>query len=69
METKLLSVGLNEIIDLNFEGFLDLIEELWLADLDEKIRYDYVLNNISYKPVGALEGMIQLEVSAEQVLM
>ena len=67
METKEVKVSLSEIIDLNLEGFLDLLEELFFADVDEEKRYEYYLSDISYIPLRVEDQMIVLSISGEVI--
>jgi len=64
--TKIVDVDLQEVIEVNGEGFLDLLEELWMADYDEEPRG--ILADISYTAIGfnADNGCIQVEVTAEE---
>jgi hypothetical protein len=68
IKIKEVTVSLNEVIDLDLEGFLDLLEELFFADLGEEERYKYVLSDIAYVPPRVNEyGMLVLEVSGEVI--
>ena len=49
--TATVSVELNDIIENDFEGFLDIIIELALANTE--YAEGYTLQNISYVPIGA----------------
>ena len=42
-------VSLQQLIDLDLEGFLDLLEELVLEDQDKESQHNYVLSDIRYK--------------------
>ena len=53
--TKIVHLDINDVIGTDLEGFLNLLEEKCGED---------VLEDISYQVVGAREGMIQVEVTA-----
>ena len=55
--TKLITVSLEDLIEHTQEGLLELIEELW---------GNTVLEDIQYKPVAIINGLIQLEVTANE---
>ena len=54
---KIIAVTLEDIIEHNQEGLLELIEELW---------GNTVLTDIQYRPVAVINGLIQLEVTANE---
>jgi hypothetical protein len=64
--TKIVQVGLDEIVDGTLEDFLDVLEELWMADYDEEHRG--ILADISYRAVGfnAQTECIRIAVTAEE---
>ncbi len=55
--TKLITVSLEDLVDHTQEGLLELIEELW---------GNTVLEDIQYKPIAIVNGLIQLEVTANE---
>ena len=55
--TKLITISLEDLIEHTQEGLLELIEELW---------GNTVLEDIQYKPVAIINGLIQLEVTANE---
>ena len=68
--TSIVHVSLTELIDNNLESFLDLLEELVLADYEEEERYSYVLEDISYRVADynpLYNGLIPIEVVANLV--
>lgn len=70
MKTKTLEVSLHEVIDVNLEGFLDLLEELWMADYEDGKRG--ILGNITYRVAGVNplnDNAIVLTVTGEEECM
>jgi len=69
MPTKIVDVDLDELIDLNREGFLDLLEDLWMADYDEEHRG--ILADIRHRALGVnpANGLLQIEVTAQEECM
>jgi len=67
MKTKEVVIDINEVIDLNLEGFLNLLEELFFADEDQEKRFDYILSDVSYEPVRVEDGLIILAVTGEVI--
>lgn len=53
----IVEVDLDDIIELDAEGFLDL--------LSEGLTGSSLLSDIQYKAVGVKEGMIQIEVQGD----
>ena len=65
--TRTVTVSLSEIIDRNFEGFLDLLEELCLDQeaKQEGWHYWYYLSDICYQVISVNEdSTLNIAVSA-----
>jgi hypothetical protein len=60
METRDVYVTLNEVIERDLEGFLDLLEELFFAQDDEEHRG--ILSDISYRVSGVHTNNQELEI-------
>jgi len=56
-------VGLEEAIDHDLEGFLDLLSELVNAEFEEEERG--LLSDIGYQAVGFQDGLILIQVTGE----
>lgn len=57
--TKVLALDINNIIGCELEGFLELLESMWGNNV--------VLEDITYKVVGSRDGLIMVEVIANEV--
>jgi hypothetical protein len=57
--TKVLALDINNIIGYELEGFLELIESMWGNNV--------VLEDITYKVVGSRDGLIMVEVTANEI--
>ena len=57
--TKVVALDINSIIGCDLEGFLELLESMWGDNV--------VLEDITYKVVGARDGLIMVEVIANEV--
>jgi hypothetical protein len=66
MQTKIVVVSLEEIIERDSEEFVALLEELWMADYDEEHRG--ILSTITYHACGfsAISEGIRIAVSADE---
>ncbi len=56
--TKVVAIDINDIVGQDLEGFLELLEQLC---------GDKVLEDISYQVVGAKNGLIMVEVTANEM--
>ena len=54
---KIITVSMDDLIEHNLEGFLEL---------SERLRGDRVLMDIQYRPVAVVDGMIQVEITASE---
>ena len=57
--TQTVLVDLDEVIGLNLEGFLDLLTGLTGTDM--------ILSDIHYRVVGVKDGLLEIEVTADEV--
>jgi hypothetical protein len=57
--TKVLALDINNIIGYELEGFLELLESMWGNNV--------VLEDITYKVVGSRDGLIMVEVTANEI--
>ena len=64
---QVVGVSLNELIDHNLEGFLDLLEALCQnGNQDTATDDSYLLEDISYEAVGVKDGLIEIKVVANK---
>ena len=54
---KIITVSMDDLIEHNLEGFLEL---------SERLCGDRVLMDIQYRPVAVVDGMIQVEITASE---
>jgi len=66
---RLVFVSLSELIDNDLEGLLDILEELVLSDYEEEERYNHVIEDMTYKAVDILDGMIGIEVQGNDIFI
>ena len=57
--TQVVLVDINEVIGHDLEEFLDLLEGLTGTDM--------ILEDISYQVVGVKDGLLEIEVTANEV--